>query len=65
MANDVAAAVPPVDTPSEFYGYLFNEDRTPTEKLVALLRAIAEYIVSRALTQEDLELHSLRNHDAE
>lgn len=28
-----------------FYGYLFKSDKTPTETLDALLRAIAQYIV--------------------
>jgi hypothetical protein len=32
--------------PESYYGYLFKKDKTPTELLDALLRAIALYIVS-------------------
>lgn len=38
------AQTPPVDGKS-FYGYLIKKDRTPTELLDALLRAIAKHIV--------------------
>ena len=33
----------------QYYGYLFEADKTPTELLDALLRGIASYIVSRVL----------------
>lgn len=38
------ARTPPIDGKS-FYGYLIKKDRTPTELLAALLRAIAKHIV--------------------
>ncbi|KAK7962212.1 uncharacterized protein PG986_003037 [Apiospora aurea] len=40
-----AAQTPPIDGKS-FYGYLINKDRTPTELLDALLRAIAKHIIA-------------------
>ncbi|KAK8064770.1 hypothetical protein PG994_007408 [Apiospora phragmitis] len=39
-----AAQTPPIDGKS-FYGYLIKKDRTPTELLDALLRAIAKHII--------------------
>lgn len=38
---------PPVDA-KDFYGYLYEANKTPTKVLDALLRAIALYIVSCA-----------------
>lgn len=38
----------PVD-PKEFYGYLYEANKTPTKVLEALLRAIGQHIVSRSL----------------
>lgn len=38
---------PAVDA-KDFYGYLYEANKTPTKVLDALLRAIALYIVSRA-----------------
>jgi hypothetical protein len=32
--------------PKTYYGYLFKPDKTPTKTLDALLRAVAQYIVS-------------------
>jgi hypothetical protein len=40
-----AMSQPPVDAKA-YYGYLFQNDKKPTEVLDALLRGIAIYIVS-------------------
>jgi len=44
-----SSSPPPVD-PKTFYGYLYEADKGPTRVFDALLRAIAQYIVSCATT---------------
>lgn len=39
-----SAKVPLVDG-RQYYGYLYNKDKTPTDLLDALLRAVGKYIV--------------------
>ncbi|KAF7863967.1 hypothetical protein EAF04_006932 [Stromatinia cepivora] len=43
---------PNVD-PKEFYGYLFDADKSPTSVLNALLRGIANYIIENVGSKED------------
>ncbi|CAJ2499794.1 Uu.00g026470.m01.CDS01 [Anthostomella pinea] len=46
---------PPVDG-STYYGYLFNGDKTPTDLLNALLRAIGQYIIDHVGDTNDKQL---------
>lgn len=42
--------------PKAYYGYLFKPDKTPTDTLDALLRAVAQYIVRVSSSREKAEI---------
>jgi hypothetical protein len=48
MATQTAPEPKPAVDASDYYGYLYEANKTPTKVLDALLRAIALYIVSCA-----------------
>lgn len=46
---------PQAPDPKAYYGYLLKPDKTPSDTLDALLRAIAKYIVRAFHSSEDCQ----------